>query len=174
MNTSWGVDLLDGIAPGAGASQRIGMKIMIRSLEFRLRSYATPATGTDQLHRIVIFLDRQANAATPGATAALTAAAVLSSASELGMRNLAQRHRFKILYDKTKVLNATGEPFSDQFLKVYMKFRRPIVVEYNAGTAGTIADIASNALYVMYYGSNVAGATAGTISGILRIRYSDE
>ena len=58
-------------------------------------------------------------------------------------------------------------------MKAYIKFRRPIVTEYNAGVAGTIADIATNSLYLITIGQQNAGLTAGITLGTCRIRYTD-
>lgn len=77
------------------------------------------------------------------------------------------------MLDKFYVINATAEPFTGKVHHIYMKLKRPLMVEYNAGNAGTVADIVSNSLYFVSVGSNAAGATAGDVSGNIRIRYTD-
>lgn len=168
MNTTAAQLLVNGLAPGSGASERIGQKVMVRSIQLRLVQYVTAGTGADQFHRVLLFVDRQANGAAP------TLGSQLSANSVLGMRSLVNRKRFKILWDKSCHMNATAEPGSMLFRKAYIKFRRPLVVEFNAGVAGTIADIVSNSLYFYVVGSLAAGPTAGGIEGVARIRYTDQ
>ncbi|MBV6343574.1 hypothetical protein [Candidatus Magnetobacterium casense] len=159
--------LLNGLSLGNTATTRIGVKIAIKSIEMRLLSYATAGTGTDQCHRIMAFIDRQPNAAAP------TLGDQLASNSYMAMRTLTQRKRFKILWDRQYIINATAEPGTLRHFHMYMKFKRPLVVEYNAANNGTVADIVSNSLYFYKIASNAAGATAGALLGYARIRYTD-
>lgn len=161
--------LLNGLVPGTGASQRIGMKVALRSIEFKGQVRVTAATGADQIQRYIVLLDRQANGAAPAAlTDFLNGAGVYYS-----LRNLANRRRFKAIHDRMFSLNATGEPDSQRCWKFYIKFRKPITVEFNAGNAGTVADIVTNSLYFISLGQAPAGATAGSILGYCRLRYTD-
>ena len=113
------------------------------------------------------FFDRQSNGANP------TLSSHLSANNILAQRSLVERKRFKIIWDKTRVLNASGESGSAVVYTGYIKFRRPILVEFNSGVAGTISDIASNSMYLYTVGSVAAGATAGAVEGTVRIRYTD-
>lgn len=159
--------LLNGLVPGNSASQRTGNKVDIKSIQGLFYHVVVNGTGTDQSHRRLIVLDRQANGVAP------TLAQVLTTADCFGLRNLENRKRFKILSDKQIILDASGESGSKKYQKLYIKFRRPITVEFNNGVAGTIADIVSNSLYLFVYGTNAAGATAGQCLGAVRIRYVD-
>lgn len=145
------------------------MKIAIRTIEFRGYTYVTTGTGVEQLQRILILCDRQANAAAP-----TVLSDYLSPASVVGLRNLAARKRFKTILDRTFDLNASGESGSWRKFHYYLKLRRPLVVEYNTANNGTVADIVSNSLYLVTVGSSAAGATAGGTLGTLRIRYTDQ
>ena len=167
-DTTGSMTLVNGLQPGTGASQRIGMKVMLRSMELSLVNSVPPVTGTDQNHRFLVLLDRQCNGAAPTALTDF-----LTPGNYLGMRSLVNRRRFKIILDKRCSLNASGEPGSDRLWKFYIKFRRPIIVEFNAGVAGTIADIVTNSLYIISVGQAAAGVGAGTLLGYCRIRYTD-
>lgn len=166
-DTAGSLALCNGLVPGNGASQRVGQNISIRSIELRLLSYVTPATGVDQVHCFALVVDRQANAL------AMTGALYLNAATIYGLRLLENRKRFKTLMDKSTYLNATAEPGSGSYTHYYLKLKRPIQVEYNTGNAGTVADIVSNSLYLYIIGSAAPGVTAGTIAGYVRIRYTD-
>ena len=174
INTTEVATLLTGLAPGNGASDRIGTKVDWRSLEIRLRSEATATTGITQFCRWMIVLDRQANGVAP------TLAQILLAASTTAPRNLANRKRFKIITDKAYhiggVLNGAGTGASVpncRYFKKYLKFRRPITTEYNTGVAGTIADIATNSIYLMALGTSGVGDTDASLAGYIRMRYTD-
>lgn len=165
-NTGTVVQLINGLTQGAGIGQRIGQEILMRSVQLNAVSVATAGTGTDQRARILLVYDRQANGGAPAMTD------VLESASEVAMRNLQNRKRFKILMDKCIHLNATGESDSEITWRFYRKLRHPVT--FNAGNAGTVADIATGSMYLMFYGSNGAGATAGSCLLSARIRFTDK
>jgi len=167
VNTGAALYLLNGLQPGTGASQRIGMKITMRSIEFRNETISTLATGLDQTHRYIIFIDRQANGVAPAIGDLLT------PATYLGFRNLANRKRFKIISDKHVVIDKATGSGGHRHWHQYIKLRRGIITDYNAGVAGNIADIATNALFLIVIGSNAAGATAGSNTGFIRTRYID-
>lgn len=175
LNTTPVLTLLNGLAPGNSASQRIGSKVSFMSLEFRWRARITGTTGVVSNCRFLIVLDRQPNGAAIGA-----ATDVLDAATTTSLRNLANRRRFKIMVDKVftlgGVLNGAGTGSAIPEMKtskMYMKFRRPIVTEFNAGVAGTVADIATNSLYLISLGTEAAGNTDGVLYGSLRLRYTD-
>lgn len=168
VDTTGASILLNGLVPGTGASQRVGMKVTIKSVEIRGFTGCVAGTGVDQVHRWELFIDRQAN----GAALASIGQQLLAN-NTYAPRSLIARKRFKILRDKVYNINATGEAGSFRTFKAYLKFTRGLVVEYNAGNAGTVADIVSNALYFYAVGSIAAGATAGNIYGYARIRYVD-
>jgi len=168
QDTTGAMTLINGLVPGNSASQRVGQKVEIRSIQLRLQSIVTATTGVDQVQRIILLRDGQPNGAPPTALTDF-----LTPGTIYGQRALTNRKRFRILMDKTRYLNASGEPYSGYFMKAYIKFRRPIVTEYNAGVSGTIADIATNSLYLITIGQQNAGVTAGITLGTCRIRYTD-
>lgn len=174
LSTTPGYVLLNGLVPGTAATQRIGQNVSIKSIEVKLRMQVTPATGVDQFVRVLIAVDRQPNGAAPVIGDLLTATSVTAP------RNLNNRKRFKILMDKPYamggILNGAGsgsQTSNLRMVKKYMKFKRPIVVEYNTGNAGTVADITSNSIYMFTLGTEAAGNTDTNMLGYIRIRYTD-
>jgi len=157
--------LLNGIARGDEINERVGREVTLRSIQFNFTPHVTVATGTDQQQRVLLVYDRQTNAT------ALTAAQVLLTADTVAPRNLENRKRFKILFDRTFALNASGEPGSAVTRRFYRKLRHP--VSFNAGDAGTVADIVTGSLYLVVVGSNAPGVTAGSVIFATRIRYTD-
>lgn len=168
VNATGSITLLNGLAPGSSASQRIGMKVTIRSLEIHMTHQVTAATGVDQSHRFLIVQDSQSNGVGP---AALTD--FLTTNTTLAPRNLANRRRFRFLLDKSFYLSSSAESGSGGVHKFYLKLRTPIVTEFNSGVAGTIADIVTNSLHFVAVGDVAAGAAAGSAAVYCRIRYTD-
>nr|WAE42749.1 MAG: capsid protein [Cressdnaviricota sp.] len=154
--------LLNGMAPGSGASQHIGKEIIMKSIEFKAQgqnNYATSGTA-----RMLLVYDRQSNGATPAITDVLIAATVQA------LRNLDNRKRFKILMDyKCSMTGNAGGVFSANHT-FYRRLRHP--VEFNAGVAGTVADIISGAVFLITLGTQVNGS-AITFGETTRIRYTD-
>lgn len=164
-NNGGAVLLLNGVAPGTALNQRVGRRILLRSLRYYLAASVTAATGVDQFHRVLVVLDSQPNGA------ALAAADVLDG-GQSSQVNISNQLRFKILLDRRIYLNASGEPDSARLIDGSIGMNT--VVQFNSGVAGTVADIATNSLYLVVLGSEAAGVTAGTVAGTTRVRYSDE
>jgi hypothetical protein len=164
-DTTGSLTLLDGCSKGTDLNQRVARQITVRSLQMILRPRVTPTTGVDQYHRVMLVKDLQPNGAIFGITD------LLISASHISLTNLSNQMRFKILFDRTFMLNASGESFSGRIFRENIKTK--FTVQYNSGNAGTIADIATSSLYLLVIGSEAAGVTAGTVSGNVRVRYTD-
>lgn len=165
-NTTGTLLLLNGIARGDEINERNGREVTMRSVELKVQSAVTAGTGIDQIQRHLLVYDRQTNGT------ALTIAQVLDSVSTVAMKSLENRRRFKILMDRTVVLNATAEPGSMNYYKYYRRIFYPVT--FNSGDAGTVADITTGSLYFITLGTVVAGATAGTTTVQGRVRYQDK
>lgn len=168
MNTVPVYTLMNALAPGTGASQRVGQNVLIRSLELRGYLAADGGAANSQTVRWLVLLDRQTNGAVPAAVTDF-----LNPGTVNGLRALTNRKRFKILLDRTSVLSPFTQDGAQSKFHIYMKFRRPIKVEFNGGVAGTIADIATNSLFFVAMGTEAAGATDGLYAVTFRIRYTD-
>jgi len=162
--------LLNGLAPGNSASQRVGMKVSIRSVEIRMAPHATTTNGEENTIRCMIVLDRQSNGVAPTAITD-----ILQTNSVTSPRSLTQRKRFKIIWDRLFAIGAATNSGTAQTRTIdkYIKFKRPIVAEYNAGVAGTIADISANSLWLVFFATQPSGATDSLGPSYVRIRYTD-
>lgn len=164
-DTTTAVALLNGCARGDDIGERTGRQIWMRWVDLNMICAVTAGTGTDQQQRVVVVQDMQPN----GAACAWTD--VFTSVSVLANHNLANRNRFRILFDRTVQLNATAEPGSEKVIRARVPLN--LLVTFNSGNAGTVADIQTNSLYFMVSGSNVAGVTAGTVAYKHRVRFTD-
>lgn len=176
VNTTGAFTLLNGLVPGTGLNQRVGRKLLVKYINFRGvcgpdSAFAGGNTSVGQQHRYIIFADRDSNGAAP------TLAQLLDSAAPWSQYNLDNRGRFKILADWTHefpgiAASAAGQP-SNGVQSFDVKIPCTLSTLYNAGTAGTVADIQSNAIYLFAIGSAPSGITDGQYFATVRIRYFD-
>lgn len=156
--------LLNGIAPGSTASNRIGRKVHGKSLLFRysLRLAATSTGGSPV--RILIVYDKQANAAAPAITDILTTDEMRYP------NNLSNRDRFVTIFDHyTEPVSANANASTASVL-----FKRfDLETMFNAGAAGTIGDITSGSIYVFAAQTSSIATANATIDFAARYRYTD-
>jgi len=156
-----------GLAQGTNANQRIGQRIVIKSIQVK-GTVTLPAGGTDtDLWDCWLIQDSQAN----GAGAAIADFFQAGGNLRDQLREMANGQRFKVLKHWAIDLNAdagVAAAFGGdiQHFECFLKCNIPIV--YN-GAAGGIAEIRSNNL-LMIYGSSAGVATA---AGNARIRFTD-
>ena len=93
-DTTGSVTLLNGVATGTDFTDRIGRKIVMRSLY--LRGTLSPVDGItlDNMCRVLIVYDMQSNGAAPAITD------VLKSATSIAQLNMNNRDRFRVIMDK--------------------------------------------------------------------------
>jgi len=156
--------LLNGLVPDSTATGRIGRRVSIKSLYVRLAWAAGAASTGSAPLRVLIVYDKQANAAAPAVTDVVTTDAFTS------MNNISNRDRFVTLCDKLVEPCGVGVSLSvaDMF---YKKLNLP--VQFNAGTAGTIGDITSGSIYIMFSQTGNLATSAGAVTWYSRIRYTD-
>ncbi len=165
------------VAQGTTESTRIGRKLTVLNIGWRytliLPTTATAASTSDTA-RIIIYQDKQTN----GATA--TVAGILETAHYQSFNNLANKSRFRILFDKSWHLNAhsgSGRGVTDtlsygedridgQWFKTCN-----IPIEYdNSETDGSIGSQRTNNIGVL----TISGAgLVGLASSKFRLRFSD-
>lgn len=154
---------------------RIGRKIFIKRVQ--LKGHIELATETDAAVvaksdrlRIIMYLDKQAN----GAPAIPDD--ILQTTDINSWRDMEHVNRFRILYDKTHVLNRltvqskTGPVFdSSNVLKNFsMGKNTSLEIIYN-GTTGAMGTIQSNNIGILFISENAKIS----FKGISRIRYTD-
>jgi len=157
--------LLNGVVPGTAMNERVGRQIVMTKLKMNLYVSVTPSTGIDQVARILIVRDLQPN----GTALAITD--VLDAVTPWSQYNLSNQHRFVILSDKQYYLCNAAESGSGVVVKETIPVNS--LVQYNSGTAGTVADIATNSLYYIALG-NSALTQKAIVYGTLRLLYRDE
>jgi len=157
--------LLNGLVPDSTATGRIGRRVTIKSLYVRLTFGLLPASTGGSPLRVVIVYDKQSNAAAPAVTD------IMAADSFQSPNNISNRDRFITLCDRvTDPIGAAGE--FQVALNFYKKLN--LGVQFNAGTAGTIADITSGAIYILFAQAAGITTTAPICTWYSRIRYNDQ
>lgn len=182
ISTNGNFDLLCAPTPGTGMDNRIGRKICIRSVYLRgfIQSRLADALGSDSvaptnLVRVILFWDKQPAGAAPAITD------LLKESSPVSQLNLNNRDRFVIVKDKNYFIgpitcdNTHSELWAGGNLgypfKIYKRLKKEVV--FNAGSAGTIADINSGALYLFTLGNRNSGLTTAYCTYTSRVRFDD-
>lgn len=153
--------LLNGIAQGYNVSERVGRKVIMKSL--LLRYIASPAANGVSQNRIVVVYDKQANGSAPISTD------VFQSNTTLSPLNLSNSDRFVVLCDfwtdpsQSSALNMAGT----KYVKMNLE-------EIFGGVGATVSSINSGSVYC-FIGNNSDPTIGQTSTSYLfsRIRYID-
>ncbi len=161
------------IDQGTGDSNRVGRKVIVRSMHMRY-SVSLPNTSaggsTSDILRIIVYQDKQAN----GATAAVTD--ILEAANIFSFNNLSNKGRFRSLMDKTHNIGSTtgaGNGTTNVFGKKEEHYDwhskdLSIPLEYK-GTGNAIADLTSNNIGILA----VSEGGLATLETNVRVRFTD-
>jgi len=165
--------LLNGLSMGTGMADRTGRILYMKSMEIRgfWTGGSAQAAGRG-ICRMILIYDRQTNAAEPALDD------VIYPAEVEGLRNLANRARFKIIKDETWQVcrsTQTDEIFDQAPFHWYVQLPKNCQkTVYNAGDAGTVADIETGALYLYLITDTPAGTdTEAMIDYNIRVRFYD-
>jgi len=165
------VGSLNLVPAGTGESQRLGRKVFVKQVQARFAiTLATTTAATGDVIRVLVVLDKQANGANPVVTD------VVETSDYKAFNNLANKGRFRTLFDRSYSINASGfagdgttngggpTVIHDAF---YRKVNIPI--EFDS-TAGAITEVKSNNLVVLTFAK--VGAIC-VLDARFRIRFID-
>jgi len=171
LDTTGTVTLLNTVAQGASVSQRVGKKIMLKSLQFRgAMQNGSAAAGNDVA--VLIVYDKRPTGALPAITD------ILTSVAPTAMNNDANSGRFVILkrIDEVLIGNLTAAANYTEAAIKSCDYYLPLggkPTTYKAAGTGAIADIEEGALYAVTVGGTAAGASAASVFGSYRLRFKD-
>ncbi len=160
LSGAWQLFLLNGCQLGTTATTRNGQSIKLHSLEFRAFLTMNGASTAVQSSRIVLFADKQSNAAAPTATDIYPAAVA-------GQRVVSYLDRFTIIRDEWFVLDPNAPSGELLVLSLPMNFH----VSFNTGNVGDVTDITRNSIYMMVLSD--AGANFPTLVWTNRLGFVD-
>lgn len=163
ISTSPSFHLLNAMVSGAGSLDRLGVDVnnIYSYISFDI-TIASAASGTAV--RMFLLYDTQANGVAP------TGSDVLESSTNLNSPlNLDNSHRFVILWDERFNLSSLGSNY--QLYKKKFKRLTGYNTHYNTTNLGTVADIATGSLYLVYMSDETSG-NRPTLSFYHRLRFS--
>lgn len=183
FSTTLGITLLNGTIPGDDVVNRTGRHISMQSLKLRydLQIEANAANVTPDYCRMLIVYDKQANAVAPtwaNVVSTVTNAAAVTTSSRSPKSEI-NRDRFVILRDMGwhsplvgAALGSRIDPVQFPMSGVLYINLKGLATQYNAGTAGTVADIVGGSLFIMTQALTAAGATAAwSVNFVSRLYY---
>lgn len=170
---------------GSQINQRIGRRVMVKSIQCRGRVQATdPAMVGNDFVRLLLVLDMQPNstAGAPGLTDVLGLGANPAVATSLSFNNLNNRSRFKILMDwKKAFITATPAgtmekiglaPGSENVtIDYYKKVNFPVT--FNSGSSADPGDITTGKIFLLAVGAQASAAAGYTFFLETRVRFID-
>jgi len=154
---------LNGIAAGTGVNERVGRRVVMKSLHLKGMVYSANATG-NFVTRMVIIYDKDNNGGSNP-----TATTVFTVDDFRGQINLDNADRFQIIADNWFEYSSTYDP--PKHYDLYIPMDLPIT--YNSTTnAITSIQCGSLLMYCVTTGSNLTGDATFTFSG--RVRFTDQ
>ena len=162
------LQLVNPTSMGSGQNNREGSSFRMKSVLTRFRITVNATAPGYQTCRCLLVLDQQPNGTVFGITDLLATNTIDSP------RNLDYRKRFKILYDKNFCVSANRPQIFDQ---IYQKFDSKVLSNqahvqcYATSNLGTIADISTNALYMVFLSDQ--GVNGPTMDYYTRVRFLD-
>ncbi len=164
VNDAVGISQLSNIPQGDTTVTRDGAQIKMLGYELNYWIRRSSSSNTATLVRIMLVVDKQTN------QAIYTNADLLEDATTsdniVSPRNLDNMKRFVVLYDRVHVISATGN--GGVHVKKYIK--KELLIRYD-GSTPSIADLTSNSLSLVQFGSETTNDPLVTIFG--RLRYVD-
>jgi len=153
--------LANGCAQGTSASQRVGRRVLLKSISIRFTWSILPLPTTTQNVplRLLCVYDKQTNGLAP------VSGAVLQVANFIGQKNLSNSERFIVLCDQV------FDPPSPNTYAQGQVYRKLNLETVYSGIGDTIADIATGSIYFAW--ANPIASTVVQIQYDSRVRYSD-
>lgn len=174
---------------GNDINQRIGRKCAVQKVRINGQVYvptqvAQADSDSPVIVRGVLFVDKQANASQATLQDLFqTNANITNAYTSINVpQNLANLGRFRVLKDKKIKLDGyqlTGTAAGPAIVqgglvvpfKFHIKFKKPLIVHFNATNGGTYADIVENLIQVNFVANNTAAVPQVQYYG--RVTYTD-
>lgn len=185
--TATRVTCLNATSQGAAETNRIGRKIVLKSVMIRgyINQYQAGAAPINDFLRAILVYDRQPNGAAPVFSDIIQDVdqAGTTSSTSMSSLNISNSDRFKVLRDwfwkvdvpggATLVQAAQVSTDCKEFsLKAYVPLNG-LETHYNGTNGGTIADITSGSLLLVTQGGASAANSQYRLTFVTRVRFTD-
>jgi len=161
---------LTAIAQGAGEDQRVGRMVRVHGVTYNFEW--RESTGIADARSVCTWMLVQDTQTVGDSHAAISE--ILSEQgttnAPLGLVQIHNKGRFKILLRKQCVVGVRGADTGLKNYRGYYRFRKPFNVRYN-GTAAT--DIEANDLMMVFITGNDTAENGIYMSGCFRLWYTD-
>jgi len=170
LSTSWAgmecdpatIDNLFSPGQGTNFNQRIGRKVCIKSLrihgyiEYLQQQNNGVSFDNPVLVRVILYQDKQTNGVQSQAEDVINSGG--GSVAVAMFQNPVNFGRFRVLKDKKIALNVTAAAFDGTDTNMTgnlrsfnwnIRFRKPLIVNYNSQNTGNVADIVDNSFHVI-------------------------
>lgn len=168
MDTTGGIVLIATVAQGAAVTQRIGKKILWKSMQIRGKMFAGSTAVFNDVAWLIVY-DRRPTGVLPAITD------ILVAADPNAFNNDVNSGRFTILKRVDAMLvgsSTTPTEASAMSTDCFIDLKKRKGV-FKAAATGAIGDIEEGALYLVSVGNNAAGTTAATLTFAARTRFHD-
>lgn len=163
-----GITELNCVQQGATSYNRIGTKILMKSVRLSMNISIAGSAPTSNVARVMLIYDRQPNGAFPAFSAILSDNISGAPGFNSGI-NMANRARFVILRDKFLTFDQNGDQI--QTVQLYVKTKLEAQFSSNAGNIG---DLNTGALLLVAFATASSSGNFLQCSAITsRIRYFD-
>jgi len=171
LDTTGSVTLINPIPQGAGVTQRVGKKIVMKGLQCRGNLFNNTTALWNDVAFMIVY-DKRPTGALPAVTDILVSANnnSMNNDANAGRFSILKRHDCVLLGNTTAAANLTDMSVVDASWWLDLK-SKPVV--YKAAGTGAIGDIEEGALYLVTVGSAVAGTTAAAAQLAFRLRFLD-
>lgn len=157
------IRLLNAVTQGTDFTQRIGRTYTIVSVQYRCTMISVPdENNSSQQVRMLIVYDKQNNSATPDINQ------ILTDTTTIAPMNLNNKDRFIILSDK--IIRSCTDGQNLTYLSEYKKCSLTV---QNSNVAGTAADIATGAIWLVIINDATVAANKCTLNVVSRTRFKD-
>jgi len=168
LDTTGSVTLVNGVATGTDFTNRIGRKVVWKSVQIRGLWLPADATVSNNLCRICLVWDTQPNGALPAISD------IFNQALGNSMLNLNNRDRFKMIMDKQFIAaeySAVGQAVPGTgHIKAFRKLSGLETIF--DGTTNAIGDIQSGSLLLVTLGTQPT-ASSHVLTAAVRCRFTD-
>jgi len=160
ISTTPSIALINASVVGDDFDNRDGRSIRIKSVQIALTVFFN-ASATQTATRMMVVIDKQPN------ETLLVIGDLITATNSHAMRNLDQRKRFVILWDR--VVTQGDQENAPRHIEFYKKL--DMITVYDDSNAGTIADIETNALYLILFSTEATNTP--TVGRTTRVRFID-
>lgn len=163
INTTPIITQLTNIDRGDTTNSRDGSQCKMVGIEFHYSCLVNASAASRTQIRVMLVVDKQTNQAVYVINDLI--ADITASDNVISPRNLDNKHRFSILYDRTHVLSAASPSV---IVRKYIK--KDLLLRYD-DTGNGIADLTQNSLSLVRMSNEATNTPA--ISHFMRVRFVD-